>query len=74
MSKEEPIKTKGHIIDIQRDDNFRVKIIDSEQIIICKPSGRLRQHKIKLAQGDSVDVELSIYDLTKGRITYRNPV
>ena len=70
--KEEPIKSKGVILEVQRDDNFRIKLNDTEQIIVCKPSGRLRQHKIKLSEGDSVDVEISIYDLQKGRITYRN--
>lgn len=72
MSKEEPIKSRGVIIEVQRDDNFKVKVNNSDQIIICKPSGKLRQYKIKLSEGDNVEVEVSIYDLKKGRITYRS--
>ncbi len=72
MSKEEPIKSRGVIIEVQRDDNFKVKVNNSDQIIICKPSRRLREHKIKLSEGDNVEVEVSIYDLKKGRITYRS--
>lgn len=50
--------------------SFRVKI-DNGQSILCHLAGRLRMHRIRLTPGDEVEVEMSPYDLTKGRITYR---
>lgn len=50
---------------------FRVKIDGTDQIITCQPSGKIRQHKINIVAGDKVRVELSPYDLTKGRISRR---
>ncbi len=50
---------------------FRVKIEGTEQIVVCQPSGKIRQNKIVIVAGDMVKVELSPYDLTKGRISRR---
>lgn len=50
---------------------FRVKIDGTEQVITCLPSGKIRQYKINIVAGDKVRVELSPYDLTKGRISRR---
>lgn len=49
---------------------FRVKL-DNGHTILCHLAGKLRMHRIRLTPGDEVQVELSPYDLTKGRITYR---
>jgi translation initiation factor IF-1 len=49
---------------------FRVKL-ENGQTILCHLSGKLRTHRIRLTPGDEVQVEISPYDLTKGRITYR---
>jgi translation initiation factor IF-1 len=50
---------------------FLVKIDGTEQVITCQPSGKIRQNKINIVAGDKVRVELSPYDLTKGRISRR---
>jgi translation initiation factor IF-1 len=74
--KEENIKLNGVIIEILKGDNFKVLNKESfrEHHIICKPSGKIRQHKINLVPGDKVEIEVSPYDLSKGRITYRSKV
>ena len=50
---------------------FEVKVKDSEVVILCYLSGKMRKHYIKLVPGDKVEVELTPYDLTKGRISFR---
>lgn len=50
---------------------FRVQIDNTEQVITCQPSGKIRQNKINIVAGDRVRVELSPYDLTRGRISRR---
>ena len=74
--KEENIKLNGVITEILKGDNFRVlnKENTKEHYVICRPSGKIRQHKINLVPGDKVEIEVSPYDLTKGRITYRSKV
>lgn len=69
--KEELIKQNGIITEIFKGDNFQVKIEGSNHLALCKPSGNIRKHNIKLLMGDSVIVTLSPYDLTKGRIVFR---
>jgi len=61
----------GEITDILPNQMFKVVLTEFEQEIICYTSGRLRQNKIRLVLGDEVKVEVSPYDLSKGRITYR---
>ena len=62
----------GVVIDKQPNAFFKIKIKDSEHIVLATISGRMRRNRIRILMGDSVDVELSPYDLTKGRITYRH--
>jgi translation initiation factor IF-1 len=50
---------------------FRVQIEGAEQIVTCQPSGKIRQHKINIVVGDRVKIEMSPYDLTRGRIMFR---
>ena len=50
---------------------FLVKIDGSDAIVTCKPSGKIRQHKINIVVNDRVKVEMSPYDLTRGRIMFR---
>jgi len=50
---------------------FRVQIEGTEQIVTCQPAGKIRQHKINIVVGDRVKVEMSPYDLTRGRIMFR---
>jgi len=71
MSKDDLIVLKGSITEVLPNNTFRVKIDDMPHIILCYLGGKLKQNKIKIILGDSVKIEVSTYDLTKGRITYR---
>ena len=70
MAKEELIETEGEVIEALPNAMFRVKL-DSGQVVLAHVSGKMRMHFIKIVPGDRVKVELSPYDLTRGRITYR---
>jgi len=70
--KEELIQVAGTIVDKQRDASLKVKVNGSEHIVMAQISGRMRRNRIRILIGDRVDVEMSPYDLTKGRITYRH--
>ncbi|MDI6743992.1 MAG: translation initiation factor IF-1 [Thermodesulfovibrionales bacterium] len=70
MPKEENIEVEGTIVETLPNAMFRVKL-ENGQIILAYISGKMRMHFIKILPGDKVTVELSPYDLTKGRITYR---
>ena len=70
--KEELIELAGTVIDKQPNAFFKVQINDSEHIVFATISGRMRRNRIRILMGDRVDVELSPYDLSKGRITYRH--
>ncbi len=70
--KEELIEAAGVIIEKQRNARFKVRMDNSDHEILATISGRMRRHRIRVLMGDHVDVELSPYDLTKGRITYRH--
>lgn len=70
MSKEALIELEGYVEELLPNAMFRVRITDNHKIIAVI-SGRMRQHKIQILTGDKVRIEMSQYDLTKGRITYR---
>ena len=70
MAKQGPIKVDGVITDTLPNATFRVKLDNSVEII-AHISGKMRMHYIKILVGDRVTVEMSPYDLSKGRITYR---
>lgn len=70
MPKEENIEVQGTIVEALPNAMFRVKL-ENSQVILAYISGKMRMHFIKILPGDKVTVELSPYDLTKGRITYR---
>jgi translation initiation factor IF-1 len=70
MSKEEAIEVQGTIRENLPNAMFRVEL-ENGQTILAYVSGKMRMHFIKILPGDKVTVELSPYDLTKGRITYR---
>ncbi|NCO82892.1 MAG: translation initiation factor IF-1 [Nitrospirae bacterium CG_4_10_14_3_um_filter_44_29] len=70
MPKEENIEVEGTIVEALPNATFRVKI-ENGQVILAYISGKMRMHFIKILPGDKVTVELSPYDLTRGRITYR---
>jgi translation initiation factor IF-1 len=70
LSKEDAIEVEGEIIETLPNATFRVKL-EQGQEIMAYVSGKMRMHFIKILPGDRVTVELSPYDLTRGRITYR---
>ncbi len=70
MAKEEPIRVQGTVIETLPNVMFRVELENKHQIL-AHISGKMRMHFIKILPGDTVTVELSPYDLTRGRITYR---
>ena len=70
MVKQDPIKVDGLITEILPNTTFKVKLENGHEIL-AHISGKMRLHYIRILQGDKVSVELSPYDLTKGRITYR---
>lgn len=70
MAKQDAIKIDGVISETLPNASFRVKLENGHEIL-AHISGKMRMHYIKILVGDKVTVELSPYDLTKGRITYR---
>ena len=70
MSEKDVIEQDGTIVEALSNAQFRVELENGHQII-CHISGKMRMHYIKILPGDKVRVEMSIYDLTKGRIAFR---
>lgn len=70
MAKEGVIKIEGVVVDVLPNATFRVEI-NSGQKVLGYISGKMRQHEIRILDGDRVELELSPYDLSKGRITRR---
>ncbi|MBP1757236.1 MAG: infA [Firmicutes bacterium] len=70
MSKEDAIEVEGIVVDVLPNAVFKVKLENGHEVT-AHISGKLRQHYIKILTGDRVTVELSPYDVTRGRITWR---
>ena len=70
MAKEEFLEMRGQIIELLPNANFRVKL-ENDHMILGHTAGKMRKNRIRVLVGDEVLVELTPYDLTKGRITYR---
>lgn len=70
MTKEEQIEMKGVVIDTLPNTMFRVEL-ENGHIVTAHISGKMRKNYIRILTGDTVKVELTPYDLTKGRITFR---
>lgn len=71
MAKEDQIEMEGVIVDVLPNTMFRVKL-ENGHIVTCHISGRMRKNYIRILDGDKVRVELTPYDLSKGRITFRD--
>jgi translation initiation factor IF-1 len=71
MAKEELIEMHGVVEDVLPDSRYRVKL-DNGHELVAYTSGKMRKHHIRILAGDKVSLELSPYDLTKGRITFRH--
>lgn len=71
MAKEESIEMQGTIVEALPNTQFRVELENGHEII-AHISGKMRKHYIRILRGDKVTVQLTPYDLTKGRITFRS--
>jgi translation initiation factor IF-1 len=71
MAKDDIIELVGQVEEVLPGNMFRVKIDQVPNPILCYMGGKLKQHKIRIILGDKVKLEVSPYDLTKGRVTYR---
>lgn len=69
--KTDVIVVEGEVVENLPNTLFRVKLNDSEKIILCYLSGKMRKNYIKILPGDKVKIELTPYDLERGRIIYR---
>jgi len=70
-NKDELLEEDGEVTDVLPNQMFKVTL-DNGHSLIAYTSGRLRQNKIRIILGDRVKLEMSVYDLSKGRIVYRN--
>ena len=71
MSKEELLEMHGSVTEVLPDSRFRVTL-DNGHPVIAYTGGKMRKHHIRILAGDKVTLEMSPYDLTKGRITFRH--
>ncbi len=70
LGKQDILEFKGQVIDLLPNAMFRIKL-ENDHIITAHTSGKLRKNRIRILQGDNVTVEISPYDLSKGRIIFR---
>lgn len=71
MAKEDLIEMAGEVLEVLPDARYRVKLENGHELI-AYTNGKMRKHHIRILAGDKVSLELSPYDLTKGRITFRH--
>ena len=76
MAKDDIVRVEGRVVDVLPNAQFKVELIQtaspSGTILMCHLSGKMRKNNIRVLMGDRVDVEISTYDFTKGRIAYRH--
>ena len=72
MSKEDLIKFEGTVTEVLPNNMFRVLLSEPELKVIAYLSGKMKQNRIKVIAGDRVDIEMTPYDLTRGRISFRH--
>ena len=70
MSKEDQLEFEGEVIETLPNTKFKVKL-ENDHEILAHSSGKMRKNRIRVLAGDKVTVEMTPYDLTKGRITFR---
>jgi len=71
MAKEELLEFEGTVTEVLPDGNYRVKL-ENDHVILAYTAGRMRKHRIRTLTGDKVRVEMSPYDIDKGRINFRH--
>jgi translation initiation factor IF-1 len=69
--KDDMVLVEGEVLENLPNTMFRVKLFQSERVILCYLSGKMRKNYIKILPGDKVRIEMTPYDLNRGRITYR---
>ena len=70
-NKDNILELTGVVKEILPGNMFRVQVEQMPNLLLCYMGGKLKQHKIRIIEGDSVRIEVSAYDLSKGRVTYR---
>jgi len=73
MAKQEAIEVEGLVTEVLPDQNFRVKL-QNDHVVLAYAAGKMSKFRIRVLVGDMVTVELSPYDMNRGRITYRHKV
>ncbi|MFA6800741.1 MAG: translation initiation factor IF-1 [Acholeplasmataceae bacterium] len=71
MARQDLIEAEARVIEVLPNTKFKVELIQNGHIVLAHVSGKIRMNNIRILPGDKVTVELSPYDLTRGRITYR---
>lgn len=71
MAKEDTVNMEGVVVEVLPSAMFRIRLDNSQMLVLGHLSGRMRQNNIKVLLGDRVEMEFSPYDLSKGRITRR---
>ncbi len=71
MSKDDLIQFTGTVLELLPNATFRVKL-ENDHVIIAHTSGRMRKNRIRILLGDKVTIEMTPYDLTKGRVIHRH--
>jgi translation initiation factor IF-1 len=71
MAKDDILELTGTVDEVLPGNMYRVKVENMPNLLLCYMGGKLKQNKIRIILGDNVRVEISPYDLTKGRVTYR---
>jgi translation initiation factor IF-1 len=72
VAKDDIIELKGTVEEVLPSSMFRLRLDTNDLLILAYISGKMRKNKIQILLGDRVDVEMSPYDLSRGRITYRH--
>ena len=71
MSKQDLLEFKGKVTDLLPNAMFRVQLENGHHVVTAHTAGKLRKNRIRVLQGDNVTVEMTPYDLTKGRIIFK---
>lgn len=69
--KEDYFVLQGIVLEVLPGNQYRVEIADNNHVILAYLSGKMKQNKIKVIQGDTVDLEISVYDPNRGRVIFR---
>jgi len=71
MAKEEALEYEGTVTEVLRNSNFRVRL-NNGHVVLATIAGKMRRYRIRVLKGDRVTIEVSAYDLSRGRITFRH--